>query len=250
MRIGILTSAVLLALAPAPGSLAQVVAPVQPIAAGETLLLVEAEGYAEQMPDTLLVRTGVASTGRSAEEALAANNRGMQRIFTSLEALDVSPDDVASLNLRVEPQYPDDRADEDDVRIIGYSAENSIEIAFDDFSRAEQIISALFDAGANQVSGPHFQLRDEVRIDAAKAAAQRDAVQRARHEADTYAEALGMRVSRVLRVADRSLDNDRYETMGNAIRVSGSRIPPTPLRPMPIQVTQEVYIGFALVSAE
>lgn len=243
----LIPAAAVLSLLQASPIAAQVLAAAPPLREGETLLLVEAEGYAEAMPDTLRITSGVVSTGSTAAEALAENNRGMQRILAALAAQGVSPEAVSSVNLSLEPQYPDDRSSERDVRIIGYTAENDIEIAFDDFAAAERIISALFDAGANQVRGPNFSLQDEARVDAVKAAAERDAVRRARLEADNYAKALGMRVARILRVSDRALGDNRYETRGQSIRVTGSRIPPTPLRPEPIEVESEVYIEFALV---
>jgi hypothetical protein len=212
---------------------------------GEVLLKVEAEGEHLSLPDLMEVTAGVVTTGRTAKEALAANNLLANRLLAAVRQNGVEPRDVQTSELSVAAQFARDESDGDSEqrvrRITGYVARNSLRLRLRELRRAPDIVNALFEAGANEVQGPTFGLSDPA---PALRAARRAAVAEARSEADTYAEALGMRVSRVLRVSERQ----SFETEdGNTITVTGSRIRPTPLEPGEVGTTVEVWIDYAMV---
>lgn len=215
------------------------------LAPGEVLLKVEAEGESLARPDVMAITTGVVTTGSTAREALAANSAMANRLLAAVRASGVEPRDVQTSQLAVTPQFARERGggDEDDSvrRISGYVARNSVTLRLRDLRKAPDIINALFEAGANEVRGPSFSLQDPA---PALKAARRDAVAEARAEADTYAEALGMRISRILRVSERQSferDSEGY------ITVTGSRIPSTPLEPGEISTRVRVWIDYAMV---
>jgi uncharacterized protein len=215
------------------------------LAPGEVLLKVEAEGEHLSRPDLMAISAGVVTTGRTAKEALAANNVLANRLLAAVRQSGIEPRDVQTSELAVTPQFARDgtgRDDEDSVRrIIGYVARNRVELSLRDLSKAPEIVSALFEAGANEVRGPSFGLTDP---GPALRAARRAAVAEARAEADTYADALGMRVARVLRVSERqSFDSEDNDT----IVVTGSRIMATPLEPGEVRTQVEVWIDYAMV---
>jgi hypothetical protein len=243
MRLAGLAAA--LALAPLPaGARAQDVA--IGLAPGEALMKVEARGERLVRPDVMGIGAGVVTTGRSAKEALAANAALANRLLAAVRSAGVEPRDVQTSELSVTPQFERERGaandDEDGVRrIIGYVARNRIDLRLRNLGRAPEIVNALFEAGANEVRGPTFDIQDpEPAIRAARFAA----VARARAEADTYAEALGMKVSRVLRVSERQ--SFESEESGNII-VTGSRIPNSPVEPGEIPVSVQVWIDYAMV---
>ena len=216
------------------------------LAPGEVLLKVEAEGEHLARPDVMSVMAGVVSTGRTAKEALSANAVRANRLLAAVRANGIEPRDVQTSRLAVMPQFDRTRdggegEDEGVRRIIGYLARNRVDLRLRDLSKAPDVINALFEAGANEVSGPHFALSDpapELR------AARRHAVAQARVEADTYADALGMRVARVLRVSERGSFGREEE---NYITVTGSRIPATPLEPGEVSTRVRVWIDYAMV---
>lgn len=240
MRLAGLTAA--LALAPAAVAAQDVAISLAPT---EVLLKVEADGEHFARPDMMGVTAGVVTTGRTAKEALAANATLANRLLAAVRASGIEPRDVQTSQLSVSPQFERARAGGDEEegvrRIIGYLARNRLELRLRDLTRAPDIINALFESGANEVSGPHFALQDPA---PALKAARRAAVAEARGEAETYADALGMRITRVLRVSERqSFENEENGT----IIVTGSRIPLSPVEPGEIRTRVEVWIDYAMV---
>jgi hypothetical protein len=127
-------------------------------------------------------------------------------------------------------------------RITGYIARNEVELRLRDLARAGQVVSDLFSAGANQVRGPEFSHSDPR---PARDRARRNAVTSAQAEATAYADALGMRVSRVLRVSQRGPFEG--EDQGSSIVVTGSRIAATPIEPGEISTRVRVWVDYALL---
>jgi uncharacterized protein YggE len=218
------------------------------LAPGEVLLKVEADGEAKTRPDMMGISAGVVTTGRTAKAALAANNALANRLLDAVRAQGVAPRDVRTEELSVKPQFDktdEQRANDEDrsPRIVGYIATNTLSLRLRDLSKAPDIVNALFEAGANNVHGPSFELSDPA---PARREARRAAIAAARVQADDYAGALGMRISRVLRVSERG---DFDEENGNSITVTGSRIPPTPLEPGEVTTRIQVWIDYAMVPA-
>lgn len=237
MRLAVVAVALLLA----AGSAAAQNAPLT-LQPGETLLEVQAEGKHRDRPDVMAIDAGVVTTGRTAGEALAANNVAATRVIAAVRALGIVPSDVQTSELNVHPRYQRRNGDdnEEDGPIIGYSVTNRVSLRIRDLSRASALIDALLTAGANNIRGPHFSLSDGT---AATAAARRDSIAQARIQAETYAAALGMRISRVMRVSERSRQvGEGYDS----IIVTGSRIPATPLEPGEVTTSVRTWIDFAL----
>ena len=241
MRLaGLIALALAAALAPAASVSAQDIA--ISLAPGEVLLKVEAEGAYRARPDLMSISAGVVTTGRSAKDALAANANLANRLLAAIRASGVEPRDVQTASLQVQPQFAGNRdGDEDAVRrITGYVAHNRLNVTLRDLSKAPAIINGLFEAGANEVEGPSFGFADPApALGAARAAA----VNEAKAEAETYAAALGMRVTRVLRVSERGnfVDNE-----GGEIVVTGRRISAAPVEPGEIATRVTVWIDYAM----
>lgn len=217
------------------------------LAPGEVLLNVQAHGDHPSRPDVMTISAGVVTTAASAREAMAANSALAGRLIEAVRAHGIDPRDARTAELSVEPLLEDpdsdstDRRDGRGPRILGYVATNKLELRLRDLARAPDLIDALFSAGANSVEGPRFSLADPA---PAERLARRAAVAAARTEADTYAEALGMRVSRVLRVSERGT----FEWEGNeTIVVTGSRIRRPNIEPGELTTRIQVWIDYALV---
>src|SRR5262249_26507196 len=83
----------------------------------------------------------------------------------------------------------------------GYTATNTIEVTLSDTSAVGRIIDIGTKAGANNVGGVRFLLKD---AQSAKAQALRLATQQARAQADAIAQGLGAHIVRILAAADSS----------------------------------------------
>jgi hypothetical protein len=247
MRLAVLIAAATAALgAPAPDAPALAQAVPITLAPGEVLLQVEAEGQHRTRPDVVTVTAGVVATGRTAREALAANATLANRMVEAVRRAGVEPRDIRTAELSVDPRFDEkdrDRADAEDrdPRIVGYTATNKLELTLRDLGKASVILDSLFQAGANSVRGPLFSLSDPK---PAQREARRAAIAEAREEADTYADALGMRVARVLRVSERG--SFEYDG-GEQIIVTGARVSRTPVEPGELTTRIDVLVDYALV---
>jgi uncharacterized protein YggE len=246
MRLAGLAAALALAGLPA-GAGAQDV-PIA-LAPGEVLLQVQAQGDHHVRPDMMTITAGVVTTAASARQAMSANSALATRLIDVVRSQGIDPRDAKTTELSVEPRLEElsddaaERAERDGrgPRILGYVANNKLELRLRDLAKAPDIIDALFSAGANTVNGPRFSLADPA---PAERLARRAAVAAAREEADTYAEALGMRVSRVLRVTERGeFDWDA----GDSITITGSRIRRPNLGAGELTTRITVWIDYAMV---
>lgn len=246
MRLaGLIRAAVLAALVAVP-AVGQAQAIPIALADREVLLQVAATGEHLDRPDVMTVTAGVVTAGPTAREALAANTAQAGRLIDAVRRAGVEPRDVRTEELSVRPRHDEterDRAEDKDraPRILGYVATNRLELRLRDLAKAAQIVDSLFQAGANSVQGPRFSLADPK---PAQREARRAAIAAARAEADTYAEALGMRIARVLRVSERGSFESGF---GGDIVISGTRVQGTPLEPGEIATSIQVHVDYAMV---
>lgn len=210
---------------------------------GEALLKIEAEGEALATPDVMTIEAGVITTGQSAREALAANAALANRLIDAVRANGVVPADVRTSELSIDPQFEDtDRPGlrSAQPRIVGYIARNRLKLNLRDLQAAPRIVDSLFAAGANEVNGPTFSLADPT---PSETAARRAAIANASAQASAYADALGMRITRILRVSQRN-DFDREDR--DYIVVTGSANRPTPIEPGQVKTSVAVWIDYAM----
>lgn len=218
-----------------------------PLVPGETLLEVESRGEVTVRPDAAFVGVGVVTTGTTAAEATAANAEQMAKVIAAIRKAGVEERYVRTQQINVEPRFaranPSD--DQGQPQITGYVARNGVNVTVVKLAVASDVIGAAFANGANSVSGPNLGLLDD---SAATADARRDAIARAKAEADAYATALGLRVARILRVSERGR-NASPVIYAHAL-ASYAAVPPPP--PPPPIATGEmrqsvtVWVDFAL----
>lgn len=192
---------------PAAASAQQVTGPAPAMAPGNTLLTVSAEGRATRAPDLAVFTAGVASTGTTAGEALAANAADMNRVIAALKRAGVADRDIQTSNLSLNPVYaeqrrlPDGRTDDAPPKITGYQVANTVTVRQRNLAEFGKVIDTLVSAGANQVNGPSFEVANN---DAATDEARIDAVRKARARAELYARAAGLKLVRVLTISESS----------------------------------------------
>jgi len=204
MKRIVLGSALALAAAAAQPAMAQqAVSPV--VEAGHTLLTVSADGRTSRAPDLAVFSAGVASSGRTAGEALGANSADMERVVAALKRAGIADRDIQTSNISVNPVYADtsrqpaNQLEQQMPRIIGYQASNTVSVRQRNLAQFGKVIDTLVNAGANQVNGPSFQVEES---DAALDEARVAATKAARARADLYARTLGMKVVRVISISE------------------------------------------------
>ena len=190
------------ALAQAPQAVPPSATSVEPLVPAQgTILDVNAEGRTTRVPDLATIRAGVVSQGATAAAALSDNAGRMARVLAALRRAGIAPRDIATSTVGLAPQYR--YGDNVPPVITGYQATNSVSIRFRDVAKSGAILDALVAEGANQIDGPNLSID---KPDAALDEARTDAVRRARAKADLYAAAAGMRVARVISIAEAGQD--------------------------------------------
>jgi uncharacterized protein YggE len=184
-------------------------------------LTMSGHGEVQAVPDTAIVNTGVTSSGATAAAALATNNTRTKGVFTALTALGVADRDIQTTGFNVAPQYTE--APNQPRRLTGYQASNQISVRLSDVTRAGAVIDALVNAGANEMNGVSFAIRDS---DPLLAQAREKAVADARSRAETYAKAAGVDLGSILSISEGgAVEAPRpMYRMVESVVVTGSRI--------------------------
>ncbi|MPS67005.1 MULTISPECIES: SIMPL domain-containing protein [Novosphingobium] len=175
------------------------------IAAGHTLLTINAQGSSTRTPDMAGFSAGVTTQGATASEALNSNSTRMSQVIASLKRAGVADKDIQTSSLSVNPVYaqpkrqPDGSYVDGPREIVGYEAGNTVSVRQRKLDDMGKVIDALVKAGANQVNGPNFMLSQP---DAAQNEARVAAIKDARARADLYAGATGLRVARIISISE------------------------------------------------
>jgi len=171
------------------------------VPAAGTVLDVTAEGRTTRVPDLATIRAGVVSQSTTAAAALTDNAQRMAKVLASLKRAGVVPRDIATSTVQLAPQYR--YADNQPPVITGYQATNTVSIRFRDVGKSGTVLDALVAEGANQIDGPNLSID---KPDAALDEARTDAIAQAKRRADLYAKAAGLRVSRIVSIAESGQD--------------------------------------------
>lgn len=163
-----------------------------------SILSVTGSAQVEARPDRATVLFAVETEGETAQEAGESNARLMTTVTEAIRtAGDSSPGlRIESSGYSVSPRYGPTTTDRTR-EIVGYTARNGIRTTVDDPDRLGALVDAALGAGANRISNLRFEVRDP---EPYRQEALREAVRKARGEAETIAEALGMRLGAALEV--------------------------------------------------
>ncbi|ANI79063.1 MULTISPECIES: SIMPL domain-containing protein [Sphingobium] len=158
----------------------------------ETLLSVSATGQEDTKPDQAQFQAGINTWSKDAPSANAANRQMIAKIVAALNQAGIADKDIQTRSLTVQRVDWGDRKGQ-------YQAGNIINVTVRDVDRAAAAVDAVTGAGANIMSGPDLRLSDP---EGAANSAYAAAYKAARSRAQTYADAAGMTVARVISIRD------------------------------------------------
>jgi uncharacterized protein YggE len=171
---------------------------------GLTRVLVTGDSIVQAQPDTAILTVSVVSQANRALEAQQDNANKSEAVVRALKSAAGPGAEVKTSGYSLQPirVYKEGQPP----TITGYEARNSVTVILSDLTKVGPVIDATAQAGANDVSGISFTLRnDRPARDQALAEATREAVSKAR----VIAEALGGRVVRVVEVQEEGVDRPR-----------------------------------------
>ncbi len=173
-----------------------------PVGAAVSTVTVAANGEVAAEPDTASVRLGAVAEAKDASAAQKQLAATMQNVLAALKKLGVPERSIRTDTLSLSPIYAQPSpgpggSEPGSPRIAGYRAVNVVTVQLGDLSMIGAVVDAGISAGANQLEGVSFGLRDDAN---ARRQALTQAVHEARAEAEAIANALGMRVDGVATV--------------------------------------------------
>ena len=165
-----------------------------PSAAEPSVVVTTGQGVLKRAPDQAWVTIAAESRAKTPAEVQKLNADAMSAVLAKLKEVGLPAEAIqtSAYELRPEFDYANNRQ-----TLRGYVARNALEVRVDDLPKLGQVLDVAVAAGATQVSGIRFDLKD--RTGAAQTALQR-AVADARAQAETAAQAAGLKVDRVVRL--------------------------------------------------
>ena len=199
---------------------------------------VSAEAQVSVRPDRAQIDIGVTSHSERSQPAAVENARQVQAVLTAVRGAAGPAAQLQTVDYTIAPTY---RYREGAPPVLtGYDAANVVQVTLDDLERTSAVLDAAAQAGANTVRGIQFMLKDPAPH---RAEALRRAALKARAEADVLAEALAVRIVRVLRVEEQSgaepVEPRMFKRAGAAVAYAGE---PTPVESGSLDVTARVEL--------
>ena len=158
-----------------------------------TKVTVAGEALTKVEPDAAVVVLSVVTQNTQAITAQQENARKSEAVAAAIRNTAGSTAEIKTSDYSLQPQY--DYRDNKLPKIVGYNARNSVIVTMSELKNVGAVIDAASTAGANSIDNVSFILRQ---TSPARGQALADATHQAMNKAQSIAQALGGRVSRVL----------------------------------------------------
>jgi uncharacterized protein YggE len=178
------------------------------------------QGEVKSAPDTVTLSAGVTAQAPTAAAALAQNNARMMAVLAAVHRQGVVDDDIQTADFSVSPQYANDN-NNGPARLTGYQVANQVSIRLTDTSKLGAMLDALVTAGANQMNGIDFSIRDSAAL---LSQARGQAVADALAKAQTYAKAAGVTLGPIQTISESDVQSPRPVFMA-APMVRAAKVP-------------------------
>lgn len=191
-------------------------------------------GKETAVPDTATISLGVTKQGATVAQAQNEVNSVSAKIISDLKSLGISDKDIKTTNYSVNPDYgtnprPLPASDTQsqsfpvppsfggDQQIIGYTVTQNIEVKVKPIENVNKAIDTGTKDGANLVGGATFTFSDAVLKNLEQKATQ-TAVDDAKTNAQTLANAAGVRLGRIVNVVSSANNNQPIYPMAAALK--------------------------------
>lgn len=206
---------------------------------------VSGQAKVSETPDRVYIDIGVTTQAQKSETATSQNAARVSAVVGAVKRAAGSGAQLTTTEYSVSPNYsyPHDGGTPS---IVGYTASNVVRVRVDDLRKIGSAIDAATQAGANNVQDIRFALRDER---APRTQALREAALTAREDAQALADALGLRIVRVLAVGEQSPEARPIPIYPQAMRLAAAQAPATPVEAGTIDVNATVTLAVEVAPA-
>jgi uncharacterized protein YggE len=205
-----------------------------------TKVTVAGEATSRVEPDTATLTISVVTQSGQALTAQQENARKSKAVADAVKALAASAE-IKTSDYTLQPQY--DYRDTKLPKIVGYNARNSVIVTMTDLQSVGAVIDAASQAGANGIGNISFTLKQ---TSPARGQALADATQQAMNKANSIAQALGGRVSRVVEENEASTVSseafNQFGRSGTASALAEKSNDVTPVASGPLDIRANVQL--------
>jgi uncharacterized protein len=197
------------------------------------------ESVIDTKPDRATIHIGVVTQAATADATASQNAKQTTAVLERIKKEIGGKGELRTTGYSVHPNYSyPNPPNNTPPRIVGYNASNTVQVKLDDIALVGRVIDAATSAGANNINGINFEVKDE---QAVRRQALGQAARNARASAEALASALGLKVVRVL-----SADTGEPVMVQPMHRMAMARMAearaPTPVEPGSIQVRATVVV--------
>src|SRR5436190_4830721 len=151
-------------------------------------------------PDEAVIRLGIVRQSSNAQAAQEQASAVTQEILNGLGRVGVRANQIQTARLVLTPVYAPRNPDSRDApRIVSYNATNTVSVRLDNLALVGAAIDEGLKAGANQLEGVQFGLRNDL---PARQQALKQAVEEARSKAEVMAGALRVNLGEVIEASE------------------------------------------------
>lgn len=204
---------------------------------------VSATATVRRTPDRAVIQLAVETFAPTARSASDQNAALMESVLAAVREQGVPSSSMRTLRLELQPRY-DNRRDVEP-EIVGYRAVNQVTVRLDEVERVGGVVDAAVEAGANRVTGIRFELTEP---EAAYHDALRQAIARARAEAEIAASALGRRLGDPLQISTGGFDAPSPQFRQDLMAAQTMESAAPPVEPGELEVRATVSIVWRLGS--
>jgi uncharacterized protein YggE len=206
---------------------------------------VRGEAVVKTAPDRARISVSVTTRAPAAKEASEANARSSKAVLEKLRAAVAAPGEVktAGYELNAEYDYSQNRGQGREAALLGYVATNRFAIVSADLAGLGALIDAAVASGANQIDSIAFFLDDEEGV---RRKALLEAGGKARAEAETVAQSLGVTLGEVLEASTESTPGPQPVFGREKVMMMDAAAPSTEVVPGSLEIQAGVSVAFAI----
>ena len=206
-------------------------------------IVVSGNGEVSARPDMANLSFAIETHARSAAEAASRNAALAQKITDTLKAKLGDKGKVSTGGYSLSPDYEQHQGRPETTTIVGYSAQNSIEVETPAMNLLGELIDAAIGAGANRVNSLNFTLKNDTKPRAdALANASRDAQQ----QAQALAASLNVKLGRIITASTEGAPRPVPLARTYAPVASAMATFKTPVEAGDITVSSTVYLTYEI----
>jgi len=203
----------------------------------QTKVMVSGDSRVQAQPDTAMVGISVVTQGKSALEVQQENATKSEAVVRAVKAAAGTGAEVKTSGYNVQPTriYRDNQPP----TITGYEVRNTVTVTMSELARVGNVIDAASQAGANEVAGVSFTLRQDRAVrDQALAEATKEAMSKAQ----VVARALGGRVVGITEVQAEGFYRPQPVYQGYATVAGAASSVSTPIEIGSLDITSRVQL--------